>query len=321
MSCQWRVPESAAGERLDRHVARHLAEPRNRVQRWLREGRVEVDGAIGKPSTGLRGGEIVLCRPPEPGPGDEEGLEPEQGELAILAEDEQFVVLDKAPGVAVHPGAGRRSGTLAHILLARYPEIAQVGSPARPGIVHRLDIGTSGVMVVARTPMAYQQLIRAFRERRVRKRYLAIVYGTPPEQAEIDAPIGRHRAERKRMTVRRDGRPARTRYRRLASRAGIALLDIDLETGRTHQIRVHLKARGHPLVGDPVYGEARWRTLPGTARAALKSFPRPALHAWRLVFPHPQSGERLELSAPVPADLERLWEQVTGEAFPSLETG
>jgi 23S rRNA pseudouridine1911/1915/1917 synthase len=282
------------------------------VQRWIREGRIEVDGASGKPATLLHGGETIVCRPPEIGRDDATRVRAEVGPLVVLAADEDLVVVDKEPGVAVHPGAGRDSGTLVNFLLERYPDVADVGSPARPGVVHRLDIGTSGVLVVARTPAAYQQLIRSFRERSVRKRYLAIVYGSPPAAGEIDAPIGRHRAERKRMTVRTDGRPARTRYRVLASRSGVALLDVDLETGRTHQIRVHLKARGHPLVGDPVYGEARWRALPEPARSALKRFPRPALHAWRITLPHPRTGELVAFVAPVPRDLERLWEEVTG---------
>jgi 23S rRNA pseudouridine1911/1915/1917 synthase len=245
----------------------------------------------------------------------------------VLHEDAELVVLDKPAGLAVHPGAGRASGTLAHLLLARYPEMAGVGGPGRPGIVHRLDQGTSGVMVVARTAAAYQRLSRAFAGRRVVKRYLGIVYGAPrPAAGLVEAPIGRHRERRKEMTVRADGRPARTAYRTLAARSGIALVELDLATGRTHQIRVHLKSLGHPLVGDPVYGEARWRALPRPLQAPLRAFPRPALHAWRLALPAADGtapgafpgGPWLRCEAPVPEDLRQLWQEVTGGPLPDL---
>jgi 23S rRNA pseudouridine1911/1915/1917 synthase len=173
-------------------------------------------------------------------------------------------------------------------------------------------------MAVARTEAAYQRLTRAFAEREVRKLYLAIVYGRPdPARGEIDAAIARDPRDRKRMTTRAArGRAAQTLYRTLAADAGLALLELDLRTGRTHQIRVHLKSRGLPIVGDPVYGEARWRAAAPERRAALRSFPRPALHAWRLTLLHPTSGERLTFEAPPPADLRRLWLDATGHEFP-----
>jgi 23S rRNA pseudouridine1911/1915/1917 synthase len=300
----WTVLPEAAGERLDRHVAARLGAPRNQVQRWIDEGHVRVNGREAKPSTALAAGDRVECEPPEP---REERVLPEAGELAVLFEDPELVVIDKPAGLTVHPGAG----TLAHRLLARYPEMAGVGGPGRPGIVHRLDQGTSGVLVVARTAGAYARLSRAFASREVSKRYLAVVYGAPsPAEGTIEAPIGRHPTRRKEMAVRPGGRPARTGYRTLASQAGIALLELDLATGRTHQIRVHLKHAGHPLVGDPVYGEARWRSLPRPLQPPLRDFPRPALHAWRLAFAHPTSGEPLAFEAPVPADFRELWEGV-----------
>jgi 23S rRNA pseudouridine1911/1915/1917 synthase len=195
--------------------------------------------------------------------------------------------------------------------------MAGVGGPGRPGIVHRLDRDTSGVMAVARTPAAYARLSRAFAAREVRKLYLAVAYGAPvPPAGLIDAPIGRHPTHRKEMTVRPGGRPARTGYRTLAAAAGICLLELDLHTGRTHQIRVHLKSLGHPLVGDPVYGEARYKGLPRPLQAPLRDFPRPALHAWRLTLAHPATGEPMTFEAPVPADLRDLWERVTGRPFP-----
>jgi len=260
-------------------------------------------------------GDAIDCNPPEP---VDDRVQPEEGDLRVLYEDADLVVLDKPAGLTVHPGAGRPTGTLAHHLLARYPEMAGVGGPGRPGIVHRLDQGTSGVIVVARTAAAYHRLARAFAAREVDKRYLAIVYGEPkPASGMIDAPIGRHATKRTEMTVRRDGRPARTGYRTLGTRAGISLVELDLATGRTHQIRVHLKHLGHPLVGDPLYGEARWKGLPKPMQPILRDFPRPALHAWRLGFAHPMDGRRLELQAPVPADLRELWEKATGAGWPT----
>jgi 23S rRNA pseudouridine1911/1915/1917 synthase len=308
----------AAGERLDRFLAERLDQPRNQVQRWIRDGLVRVNGEpAAKPSTALSGGERleVAVPPPEPS-----GIEPEAGQLSVLHEDPSVVVVDKPPGLTVHPGAGRATGTLVHRLMARYPDLEGVGGAGRPGIVHRLDKDTSGVLVVARTPEAYRALQRAFSEREVEKRYLAIVYGEPdPEIGMIDEPIGRHANERKRMTVRaveRGGRPARTRYRVRAAAGGLALLELDIETGRTHQIRVHLKHDHHPILGDPVYGEARWKAMHGPARRRLEIFPRPALHAWRLAFAHPGSGERAAFEAPVPDVLVELCKRASGTEWP-----
>ncbi len=310
----WTVEPEAAGERLDRHVAARLDAPRNQVQRWIAGGLVRVNGRDARPSVLVAAGDRVECSPPAP---KEERISPEPGELRLLHEDSELVVIDKPPGLAVHPGAGRATGTLAHHLLDRYPEMVGVGGPGRPGIVHRLDQGTSGALVVARTPAAYGRLSRAFAAREVEKRYLGIAYGAPnPAAGTITAPIGRHPQRRREMAVRPGGRPARTGYRTLAAGAGISLLEMDLATGRTHQIRVHLKSIGHPLVGDPLYGEARWKALPRPVQAVLRDFPRPALHAWRLAFTHPATGEPLAFEAPVPEDFRSLWEGVTGEGLP-----
>jgi 23S rRNA pseudouridine1911/1915/1917 synthase len=313
----WSVEPPEAGERLDRHVAARLDAPRNQVQRWIRDGRVRLNGREARPSAELAAGDRVECEPPPPPTGDDR-VQPEPGDLRLLYEDEHLAVLDKPAGLTVHPGAGRTTGTLAHHLLDRFPEMAGVGGPGRPGIVHRLDQGTSGVLVVARTAAAYQRLARAFASREVDKRYLAIAYGEPsPREGRIEAPIGRHATRRKEMTVRPDGRPSRTDYRVIAAAAGISLLELGLATGRTHQIRVHLKHFGHPLVGDPVYGEARWKGLPRPVQARLRDFPRPALHAWRIAFEHPIEPERrLAFEAPVPDDLRELWEGVAGSAWP-----
>ena len=310
------VPAAARGERLDRFLAAQLGLPRHQVQRWIRDRRVALDGRPAKASSPLRGGERLEWRPPPPAAS---ALVPETDALAILYEDADLAVLDKPAGIAVHPGAGRSTGTLAHRLLARYPETAAVGGPGRPGIVHRLDKGTSGALVVARTALAYRELTAAFAERRVGKRYLAIVYGQPrAASGRLEGPIGRHPQRRQEMTVRRDGRPARTDYRLRQSAAGLSLVELQLSTGRTHQIRVHLKSLGLPLVGDPVYGEARWHGFPRPLQGVLRDFPRPALHAWRLAFAHPADGRRLEVEAPVPDDLRALWSGATGTPFPAL---
>ncbi len=307
----WRVPAERAGERLDRALAELAGVARSRVQAWIRAGRVEVDGrAPAKAGEALRAGARLSLRRPPPAPSR---VLPEPGELAILYEDADLVVLDKPAGLVVHPGAGRRAGTLVHRLLARYPDLEGVGGPGRPGIVHRLDRETSGVLAIARNEGAYRTLTRAFAGRAVAKRYLAIVRGRPRAAAgQIDAPIARHPTERKRMAVRAGGRAARTGWRVAATVEGATLLEIDLFTGRTHQIRVHLKHAGIPLVGDPVYGGSGPRGLAAATRRRLDEFPRPALHARRLELAHPRTGELVRFEAPVPADLDRLWRELGG---------
>ncbi|MGH9382420.1 MAG: RluA family pseudouridine synthase [Thermoanaerobaculia bacterium] len=310
----WAVRVDEAGERLDRHVAARLDLPRNRVQRWIREGHISVGGTPARPSQPVAAGEVIRCHIP---PAAETALAPEPGELSLLYEDADLLALDKPAGLTVHPGAGRSTGTLVHRLLEHYPDLAAVGSLGRPGIVHRLDKDTSGVLLVARTDRAYRALSRAFAERRIDKRYLAVVWGDPgPDERVLDFPVGRHPTHRKEMTVRPDGRPARSRLRRLAAAGPVSLVEVRLETGRTHQIRVHLKYARHALVGDPVYGEARWKEAPRDLQRVLRDFPRPGLHAWRLGLQHPTTGEPLELKAPPPADLEVLWMAVAAAPLP-----
>ncbi len=309
------VPEEAAGERLDRFLARFCQVPRNRVRQWVLAERVRIDGRTAKASHSLKPGERIEYEP-LPRRADH-GLIPEAGELTVLWEDPHIAALDKPAGLAVHPGAGRATATLAHRLLARYPETAAVGGPGRPGLVHRLDKDTTGVILVARTDQAYQSLSTAFAERRVLKRYLGLVYGEPRQpRGRIERPIGRHPRRRQQMAIDPAGRPAITDYECLASAAGISVLELSPATGRTHQLRVHLKSTGHPLVGDPTYGEARWKGLPRIRRGPLQSFARPALHAWKLTFTHPETRERMEIAAPVPPDLINLWREVTGKDFP-----
>lgn len=301
------APAAAAGERIDHYLARALDLPRNRVQNLLRRGLVTMGGTTPKPSYLLRGGEEIVYRIPPPAA---TCLVPEAGPISVLHQDEHVLVVDKPAGLIVHPGAGVSGGTLVHRLLHRYPEIAGVGSAERPGIVHRLDIGTSGALAIARTDAAYRVLSRAFAERKVRKVYLAVVYGQPePPEGTIELPIGRHPTQRTRMAVvqeSRGGRPATTLYRVLAVAAGVSLLEVTLLTGRTHQIRVHCKAIGHPLVGDPTYGEQRWRGLEAALRRPLREFPRPALHALRLTLPSLAGEPPCTSTAPIPEDLRAL---------------
>ena len=301
------APASAAGERVDVYLARVLDQPRNRVQNLLRRGLVTAGGSPLKPSYVLRGGEEIAYRLPPP-PSTRPLAEP--GPLSVIHEDEDLLVVDKPAGLIVHPGSGVSGGTLVNRLLHHRPGIAGVGSAERPGIVHRLDAGTSGALAVACSDAAYRRLSRAFAEREVDKVYLAVVYGRPePPQGQIELPIGRDPAVRTRMAVvstARGGRPAISRYRLLAETPGVALLELKILTGRTHQIRVHCKAIGHPLVGDPTYGESRWRNLEPSMRRPLRAFPRPALHALRLTLPGFAGAPSRAFTAQVPEDLLTL---------------
>lgn len=308
----WAAPAEVGGVRLDVHVAERLRLPRARVRTWIEQGQVQVDGDTAKPSLRLRGGELIEAVPPEPTADGR--VVPEALDFGtVLYSDQHLLAIDKPAGLVVHPGAGRRTGTLVNALLLHYPEIAGVGGAGRPGVVHRLDRDTSGVLVLARSDAAYLALSRAFAERRVEKHYFALVWGVLSEPLARTDPIGRHPTERQRMAVRSNGRPAASTFAPLASAGGVTACDVRIETGRTHQIRVHAKAAGHPLVGDPTYGEARHRGLPrGPVQRALADFPRPALHAWSISFTHPISGEPMAVTAPLPADLRRLWVDLGG---------
>ncbi|MBV9251713.1 MAG: RluA family pseudouridine synthase [Acetobacteraceae bacterium] len=304
--------EAAAGQRLDRFLAAAIgAISRSRVKTLIEEGRASRDQAvIREPSEPVRaGGEYLLTLPPPVSARPE----PQTIPFSILYEDADLIVLDKPAGLVVHPAPGNQNGTLVNALLAHCGEgFTGIGSERRPGIVHRLDKDTSGVMVVAKTQLANDRLAAAFAARDLDRAYLAVCWGVPsPAVGEIEGAIGRDKRDRKRMAlVRSGGKPALTRYRLLRAWAlAAALLECQLATGRTHQIRVHLAARGHPLVGDPLYLRrvpAAARGLSEAARRLLLDFPRQALHAARLGFKHPRSGEALHFEIPPHRDMMGL---------------
>lgn len=317
---QHRVTEEERGGRLDRVLARAWPElTRSRIQALIAAGHVTVDGRAAKASEAVRAGAEVHALLPDALPAT---LVAEHRPLSVVFQDDDILVLDKPPGLVVHPGAGVKTGTLAHALLAHAPGIATVGGTIRPGLVHRLDRDTSGLMVVALNEPAFRALGADLAARRVHRRYLALVWGSPAwDEERITAAIGRDRRDRTRMAVVPPGRPgaraAATRAKVLARlpkaapRPRFSLLECTLESGRTHQIRVHLSHRGHPVVGDPTYGGGAKKALslpPADRRLAhqlVTELGRQALHACELEFRHPRTGEALRFRAPLPADLAR----------------
>jgi 23S rRNA pseudouridine1911/1915/1917 synthase len=299
---EYSVTQRDAGQRLDALLARCSGLSRARVQRLIQDGHVLLGGHPQKSHHRVSPGETIQLRVPPPTPLD---LIPEAIPLDILYEDDDLLVLNKPPGMVVHPGAGRTSGTLVHALLAHCQTLPGIGGVERPGIVHRLDRDTSGGLVIAKTEAAHQSLSRQFKARQVRKTYLALVHGEMrQETGRIEAPIGRRENDRKRMGVRASGgREARTAYRVLRRLPGMTLVELGLETGRTHQIRVHLAHIAHPVVGDRVYGGRRERRHAGSDAPAAE---RQLLHAWRLGFHHPRTGAWMEFTAPVPEDILSL---------------
>ena len=298
-----RVPEAAAGRRFDAVLAELFPEySRSRLAAWIKSGDALLDGAPARPRDLVRGGEAVsLVAETE----EQTRAEPEDIPLDVLYEDSEVFVLDKPAGLVVHPGAGNPTGTLVNGLLHRDPRLAAL---PRAGIVHRLDKDTSGVMVVARTLQAHTALVAQLSAREVHRQYLAVVVGALVSGGTADAAIDRHPRDRIRMAVREDGKDAVTHYRLRERFHAHTLLECRLETGRTHQIRVHMAHLRHPIVGDPLYGGPL--RLPRGASdelvAALRGFKRQALHAETLEFAHPASGEPVRVVAPVPADLQDL---------------
>lgn len=310
-----RVTRAEAGRRLDRVLADLWPDvSRTRLARVMKEGGVTLQGQPAAPRDKASEGDVVRVSLPDAEP---TGLDAESIPLDILYEDEHLLVVNKPAGMVVHPGAGVRRGTLVHALLAHAPAIAAVGGAGRPGIVHRLDKDTSGLLVVAKTPTAYLKLVDAIARRDVHREYRALVWGEPRDlSARVAQPIGRHPKDRKRMAVTPKGRPAATNYRVLESYGWASFLECRLETGRTHQIRVHLSHLGHPVLGDSTYGGGLRRVLNlpeqvrKLAREMIETMPRQALHAARLVFSHPATGEALALEAPLPADFSAALAQL-----------
>ena len=317
------VPETGAGARLDRWLAKaRIGLSRNRLQKLIDDGRVLVNGRAAKVSLKLKEGDVVAVDVPAR---RATRLAPENAPLTIVHEDDSVIVVDKPAGMVVHPGAGVHSGTLAHALLHHAPAVAQVGGEGRPGIVHRLDRDTSGLMVVAKTEDAYLALVEALRLRKVNRNYQALVWGDPgPSKGHIDLPIGRDPKDRKRMAVIRGpaGKAAVTHWRVLERYGSATLIEARLETGRTHQIRVHLAAVRHPVVGDPVYGGRVRKLLSlrpaerSLAHALLRIMKRQALHAVGLEFAHPATGEELEFRSEPPADFREALERLRAFAPP-----
>ena len=299
-----RVPRELAGERLDRVLARLFPDySRSRLQRWVREGRVRVDGGPCEDTRArLDGGECLELAPAPDTAGD---WQPQPMTLVTVHVDPHLMVIDKPAGLVVHPGAGNPDGTLVNALVHLEPALSAL---PRAGLVHRLDKNTSGLMVVARTLECQTLLTRLIAGREVHRGYEAVVHGIPSPHGQVNAPLGRHRVQRTRMSVRDGGRHAVTRYRRLRSFRANAHLALALETGRTHQIRVHMAHLGHPIVGDREYGGVR--PPPGRlgedAAQTVRSFSRQALHARELGFRHPVTGEALRISSPLPPDMAGL---------------
>jgi 23S rRNA pseudouridine1911/1915/1917 synthase len=302
------VAPEQAGLRLDLFLTgREIGLSRSQVQRAVEEGGVRVNESPVRSGRKLKAGDVVAVVLPAARPS---GVIPEAIPLEILYEDGSLLVVDKPAGMVVHPAAGHSSGTLVNALLHHCRDLSGIGGVLRPGIVHRLDKETSGLMVVAKSDEAHRGLAGQFKRHEVKKTYQALVYGEPKtEGGRIEAAVGRHPTDRKKMSTQsRRGRSAVTIWR-IRERYGVAaLLEVDIETGRTHQIRVHLTELGHPVVGDRVYGGAgRIRTVGDPeARARMKALDRQALHAWRLGFAHPVTGEKMRFSAPLPKDMDGL---------------
>ncbi|MEO6079085.1 MAG: 23S rRNA pseudouridine(1911/1915/1917) synthase RluD [Steroidobacteraceae bacterium] len=303
------LPACLAGQRLDQALAAALPRySRSRLTAWIKEGEVTLNGKPARPRDAVFGGERVVV---QARPVADDRVAPERMPIKLLYRDAHVFVIDKPAGLVVHPGAGNRNQTLQNGLLALDPKLAIV---PRAGIVHRIDKDTSGLLVVARTLEAHAALVAALAEHAVVREYMALCVGAMTGGGTVDKPIGRHRTDRLRMTVRADGREAITHYRLVERFKHHSLLRVILETGRTHQIRVHLAHVGHPLVGDPLYGGRRQLTADSSAqqRAALKSFGRQALHAAKLTFEHPVTGKPVSVESPLPGDFTALLDCLRG---------
>jgi 23S rRNA pseudouridine1911/1915/1917 synthase len=303
---EFTVPEELEGFRLDRCLAQLNSDwTRSRARKLIDEDSVLLNNAAAKASTTVHAGDRVVVDEPPPRPLD---VEAEAIPLDVIHEDSDILVINKPSNLVIHPAAGNPSGTLVNALLHHCQDLSGIGGVERPGIVHRLDKDTTGVMVVAKSDKAHLALSIAFRQHRIRKTYLAVCFGIPANpEGVVDAPIDRHPRHRKEMAVVRDGRPSRTNYQVEEEFDGTSLVSCRPATGRTHQIRVHMAHVGHAIVGDPLYAGRQWRNLADPAiQSACRSFPRQALHARRLGFEHPLTKQDVEFEAPLPPDFETL---------------
>ncbi len=306
----FRISKAEAGKRLDLFLVEHAPAglSRSRIQRLIRDGKVSVDGKRTTPKTLIRAGSSVLLTLPTP---PTSTLQPAAIPLTILYEDEELLILNKAAGLVVHPGAGKSDATLVHALLHYGCKLSTIGGPKRPGIVHRLDKETSGVLLIAKSDAAHLHLAKQFAKREVEKIYEAVVFGRVEKTAgNITAAISRHPQRRQKMhttKTQHQGRPAETRFSRIQCYRHFTHLKLQPKTGRTHQIRVHLADSGHPIVGDKLYGGAlSKRPLPQEIKQAIENMARHALHARYLSFVHPGTGKRQQQQAPLPDDMQQL---------------
>jgi len=317
---EFTVTPEFEGQRLDRFLVAVLAgHSRSQIQKLIADGQVQVAAADPdapranrlrdvKANLVVGDGDRVTVTVPDAVPSEDAA---EALPLPILYQDEDVAVLDKPAGMVVHPGAGHASGTLVNALLHHIPDLSGIGGERRPGIVHRLDRGTSGVMVIAKNDAAHQELSRQFQDREVEKEYIALVWGVVQAGRRIDAAIGRDPVQRQKMSARaKHARHAVTRITRARHLPGLTLCQVAIHTGRTHQIRVHLSAIGHPIVGDALYGGVH-RRVAGDIRA-VQRLERPFLHAARLAFTHPRDGRRMEFTTPLPADLLGVLDDLPG---------
>ncbi len=300
------IPGTAAGERLDAWLAAAVPElSRSRIAQLIGEGQVRLNGEVPRKSERIAAGDVVELTVPPPEPST---VESQDIPLDVVFEDRDLLVVNKPAGMVVHPAPGHRTGTLVNALLHHVEDLSGIGGVRRPGIVHRLDMDTSGLLIVAKHDRAHRSLAAALKRREIHRSYLTAVWGHLDEDRQtVDAPVARSARQRKRQTVTPEGRRAVTHFQRAERWVAADLLRATLETGRTHQIRVHLSHIGHPVVGDPLYGGGGARRISGQglpwARELERRVPRQFLHAERLVFEHPRTHERIDLRAPLPPDL------------------
>jgi 23S rRNA pseudouridine1911/1915/1917 synthase len=305
------IPPELAGQRLDQALAALFADiTRSQLQQWIEDGRITLNGRLPRKRDKVKADDAVEIRVPPP---VESGWKAQALPLEIVHEDSELLVINKPPGLVVHPGAGNPEGTLLNALVAHAPKLAQL---PRAGIVHRIDKDTSGLLVVAKTEQARQNLIEQLQEHSVEREYLTIVNGVMVAGGTIEAPIGRHRTQRTRMAVSSQGKPAVSHYRVMKKYRAHTLVQVRLESGRTHQIRVHMAHLHYPVVGDPVYG-GRLKIPTGASdklKSVLRGFRRQALHALKLSLVHPKTGKRVQWATSVPEDMSKLMEALALDA-------